>query len=83
MFNQISKLPQPIPEKPVILDKKAHIGRLPTGQATYPALTVWFLAIYLVSQVKTGLFALELMRELGGELSLSVDDPSQWLKPSL
>jgi hypothetical protein len=36
------------------------------------ALTVWLLAIYLVSQAKTGLSALELMRDLG------VNYPAAW-----
>lgn len=36
-------------------------------------LTVWFLAIYLVSQAKTGLSALALMRQLG------VSYPTAWL----
>ena len=34
-------------------------------QSTHLALTVWFLAIYLVSQAKTGLSALALKRLLG------------------
>jgi hypothetical protein len=42
-------------------------------QATHLALTVWFLAIYLVSQAKTGLSALELMRDLG------VSYPTAWM----
>lgn len=42
-------------------------------QATHLALTVWFLAIYLVSLAKTGLSALELMRQLG------VSHPTAWL----
>lgn len=42
-------------------------------QATHVALTVWFLAIYLVSQAKTGLSALELMRDLG------VSYPTAWM----
>ena len=37
------------------------------------ALTVWFLAIYLVSQAKTGLSALALKRQLG------VSYPTAWL----
>lgn len=42
-------------------------------QATKLALTVWFLAIYLVSQAKTGLSALALKRHLG------VSYPTAWL----
>lgn len=42
-------------------------------QGTKLALTVWFLAIYLVSQSKTGLSALALKRELG------VSYPTAWL----
>jgi hypothetical protein len=42
-------------------------------QATHLALTVWFLAIYLVSQAKTGLSALELKRDLG------VSYPTAWM----
>lgn len=42
-------------------------------QATHLALTVWFMAIYRVSQAKTGLSALELMRDLG------VSYPTAWL----
>ena len=38
-------------------------------QGTKLALTVCFLAIYLVSQAKTGLSALALKRPLAGELS--------------
>jgi hypothetical protein len=34
-------------------------------QSTKLPLTVWFLAIYLISQAKTGLSALALMRQLG------------------
>jgi len=34
-------------------------------QSTHLALTLWFLAIYLVSQAKTGLSALALKRQLG------------------
>jgi len=34
-------------------------------QSTHLALTIWFLAIYLVSQAKTGLSALDLKRQLG------------------
>jgi hypothetical protein len=33
-------------------------------QSTKLPLTVWFLAIYLISQAKTGLSALALMRQL-------------------
>ena len=42
-------------------------------QGTKLALTVWFLAIYLVSQAKTGLSALALKRYLG------VSYPTAWL----
>ncbi len=42
-------------------------------QSTHLALTVWFLAIYLVSQAKTGLSALALKRQLG------VSYPTAWL----
>lgn len=42
-------------------------------QCTKLALTVWFLAIYLVSQAKTGLSALALKRGLG------VSYPTAWL----
>lgn len=34
-------------------------------QSTHLALTLWFLAIYLISQAKTGLPALALKRQLG------------------
>ena len=34
-------------------------------QSTHLALTLWFLAIYLISQAKTGLSALALKRHLG------------------
>jgi hypothetical protein len=34
-------------------------------QSTHLPLTVWFLAIYLVSEAKTGLSALALKRHLG------------------
>jgi len=34
-------------------------------EGTKLALTVWFLAIYLISQAKTGLSALALKRDLG------------------
>ncbi len=34
-------------------------------QGTKLPLSVWFLAIYLISQAKTGLSALALMRQLG------------------
>ena len=34
-------------------------------RGTELALTVWFLAIYLISQAKTGLSALALKRQLG------------------
>jgi len=42
-------------------------------QGTKLPLTVWFLAIYLLSQAKTGLSALALARQLG------VSYPSAWL----
>lgn len=42
-------------------------------QSTRLALTVWFLAIYLISQAKTGLSSLALMRKLG------VSYPTAWL----
>lgn len=42
-------------------------------QGTKLALTVWFLAIYLISQAKTGLAALALKRHLG------VSYPTAWL----
>jgi len=42
-------------------------------QGTKLALTVWFLAIYLISQAKTGLSALALKRHLG------VSYPTAWL----
>jgi transposase-like protein len=42
-------------------------------EGTKLALTVWFLAIYLVSQAKTGLSALALKRDLG------VSYPTAWL----
>jgi transposase-like protein len=42
-------------------------------QGTHLALTVWFLAIYLISQAKTGLSALALKRQLG------VSYPTAWL----
>jgi hypothetical protein len=42
-------------------------------QGTHLALTLWFLAIYLVSQAKTGLSALALKRQLG------VSYPTAWL----
>lgn len=42
-------------------------------QSTKLPLTVWFLAIYLISQAKTGLSALALMRQLG------VSYPTAWL----
>ena len=42
-------------------------------QSTKLALTVWFLAIYLISQAKTGMSALALMRQLG------VSYPTAWL----
>jgi len=42
-------------------------------QGTKLALTVWFLAIYLISQAKTGLSALALKRDLG------VSYPTAWL----
>ena len=42
-------------------------------QSTHLPLTVWFLAIYLVGQAKTGLSALALKRQLG------VSYPTAWL----
>ena len=42
-------------------------------QSTKLRLTVWFLAIYLISQAKTGLSALALKRQLG------VSYPTAWL----
>ncbi len=42
-------------------------------QSTKLPLTIWFLAIYLVSQAKTGLSALALKRQLG------VSYPTAWL----
>jgi transposase-like protein len=42
-------------------------------QSTKLPLTVWFLAIYLISQAKTGLSALALKRYLG------VSYPTAWL----
>jgi transposase-like protein len=42
-------------------------------QGTKLGLSVWFLAIYLISQAKTGLSALALKRQLG------VSYPSAWL----
>jgi len=42
-------------------------------QSTHLALTLWFLAIYLISQAKTGLSALALKRQLG------VSYPTAWL----
>lgn len=42
-------------------------------QGTKLPLTIWFLAIYLISQAKTGLSALALMRQLG------VSYPTAWL----
>lgn len=42
-------------------------------QGTKLSLTVWFLAIYLISQAKTGLSTLELKRHLG------VSYPTAWL----
>ena len=42
-------------------------------QSTHLALTIWFLAIYLVSQAKTGLSALDLKWQLG------VSYPTAWL----
>ena len=42
-------------------------------QSTKLPLTVWFLAIYLISQAKTGLSALALRRQLG------VSYPTAWL----
>ena len=42
-------------------------------QSTHLKLTIWFLAIYLISQAKTGLSALALKRQLG------VSYPTAWL----
>jgi hypothetical protein len=42
-------------------------------QGTHLPLTVWFLAIYLVSEAKTGLSALDLKRQIG------VSYPTAWL----
>lgn len=42
-------------------------------QGTKLRLTIWFLAIYLISQAKTGLSALALKRQLG------VSYPTAWL----
>jgi transposase-like protein len=42
-------------------------------QSTHLKLTIWFLAIYLISQAKTGLSALALKRHLG------VSYPTAWL----
>ncbi len=42
-------------------------------QGTKLPLTIWFLAIYLISQAKTGLSALALKRHLG------VSYPTAWL----
>ena len=42
-------------------------------QGTKLGLTIWFLAIYLISQAKTGLSALALKRQLG------VSYPTAWL----
>jgi len=42
-------------------------------QNTHLSLRLWFLAIYLISQAKTGLSALELKRQLG------VSYPTAWL----
>ena len=42
-------------------------------QATHLPLTIWFLAIYLISQAKTGLSSLALKRQLG------VSYPTAWL----
>ncbi|MDT8427087.1 MAG: IS1595 family transposase [Methyloprofundus sp.] len=42
-------------------------------QSTHFKLTLWFLAIYLISEAKTGLSSLALMRQLG------VSYPTAWL----
>ncbi len=42
-------------------------------QSTHLTLTIWFLAIYLISEAKTGLSALALKRPLG------VSYPTAWL----
>lgn len=59
---------------------QCHTCRLQTSltagtllQSTHLTLTVWFLAIYLISQAKTGLSALALKRQLG------VSYPTAWL----
>ena len=59
---------------------QCHTCRLQTSliagtlfQSTHLKLTVWFLAIYLISQAKTGLSALALKRQLG------VSYPTAWL----
>ena len=56
---------------------RLHPSRIagPLFQRTYLALTVWFLAISLVSQAKTGLSALGLRRQWG------VSYPTAWLLP--
>lgn len=45
-----------------------HQATLTSGtimQATKLALTVWFLAFYLIGQARNGIFSLELSRHLG------------------
>jgi hypothetical protein len=39
------------------------------------ALTVWYLAIFLISHAKTGVSALALKRDFGGELPHGLADP--------
>jgi hypothetical protein len=46
-------------------------------QGTNLPLTVWFLAIYFISQAKTGLSALALKRHLG------VSYPTAWLMQAM
>ena len=46
-------------------------------QSTHLALNIWFLAIYLISQAKTGLSALDLKRQLG------VSYPTAWLMQTM
>ncbi len=46
-------------------------------QGTKLALTAWFLAIYFISQTKTGLSALALMRQLGVSAPHCLADPPQ------
>ena len=46
---------------------------IPDCRHLVPKLSIWFLAIYLLSQAKTGLSALDLKRQLG------VSYPTAWL----